>query len=173
MDFATHHYTPRRPREGDFCAVSFFVERDAQTGQLCLWRRRNPTIAFDPLSGGSREEIARGVRGLRFEYYDGINWEDEWGELNPRKEQYSQRSRSNRSGLPEAVRITLWLDPNPRAKSPLADESTNSEPPLLFQTVARLNLAGSSQRGALGDSSTKNGPDSGSPATQGAPNPGN
>ena len=81
LDFATHNYTPRRLREGDYCQVSFFLEKDPQSGQYVLWRRRNPTIALDPLSGGTREEIARGVRGVRFEYYDGFDWYDTWGEI--------------------------------------------------------------------------------------------
>ena len=115
VDFATHNYTPRQPREGDYCQESFFVDKDAENGQLCLWRRRNPTLAFDPLSGGSREEIARGVRGFRLEYYDGIDWYDNWGEQNQRKQETSMRYRGNLSGVPEAARITLWLDANPRA----------------------------------------------------------
>ena len=61
LDFATHNYTPRQPREGDFCEESFYLDKDAGTGQFSVWRRRNPTIAPDALSGGSKEEIARGV----------------------------------------------------------------------------------------------------------------
>src|SRR5579859_27044 len=70
VDFATHNYTPARANEGDFCEVSYFVGRDRETGKYSLWRRRNPTIAPDPLSGGRQEEIARGIQGVRFEYFD-------------------------------------------------------------------------------------------------------
>jgi len=31
VDFATHHYTPRRVREGDFCQVSYFVAKEAES----------------------------------------------------------------------------------------------------------------------------------------------
>jgi prepilin-type N-terminal cleavage/methylation domain-containing protein len=150
LDFATHNHTPSRPRQGDYAQESFFVDKDAENGQLCLWRRRNPTLAFDPLSGGTREEIARGVRGLRFEYYDGIDWYDDWGEQDQRKQQTSLRAKGNLSGMPEAVRITLWLDPNPKAKPADPKDKDNAEPPLVFQTVARLNLAGASSGGASG-----------------------
>ena len=79
MDFATHNYTPRQPRESDYCEVSYYVDKDADSGQFCLYRRRNPMLAPDPLSGGSREEIAQGILGVRFEYFDGTDWYDEVG----------------------------------------------------------------------------------------------
>jgi prepilin-type N-terminal cleavage/methylation domain-containing protein len=156
LDFATHNYTPRRAREGDYCQVSFYVDTEPESGRFALYRRRNPTIAFDPLSGGSREEIARGVRGLRFEYYDGLDWYDTWGEVEgTAKAQSSNRPRSNLAGMPEAVRITLWFDPNPRTRTAAAKEEPATEPPLVFQTVAKLNLAAHSQpSGSAGPDST-------------------
>jgi hypothetical protein len=165
LDFATHNYTPRGHGEGDFCAVSVFLDKDPRSGQLSLFRRRNPHITLDPLSGGSREEIARGVRGLKFEYSDGYDWYEDWGDTDLRgKRQFSQRSHPNLSGLPEAVRITLWLNPSRRA--PLTEErgATTNEPPLVFQTVARLNLADSGETPPSAGSSTNAAPDS---STQG------
>jgi type II secretory pathway component PulJ len=154
LDFATHHYTPRRAGEGDFCETSYFLDRDPASAQYSLWRRRNPAISPDPLSGGKREEIARGVRGLRFEYFDGFDWYDEWGDVEGRgKAQLSGRLQPNRAGMPEAVRVTLWLDANPRplrssVPPALPSEATSgAEAPLVFQTVARLNLAGLSLPG--------------------------
>jgi len=156
LDFATHNYTPRRPREGDFCEVSFFLQPDRESGKFSLWRRRNPTIAPDPLSGGSREEIARGLRGLRFEYYDGYEWYDTWGEAEGNgKKQSSLRDQPNLSGMPEAVRITLWFESDSRSKTATAPENEAPEPPLRFQTVARLNLAAASS-GSSGNGSSDN-----------------
>jgi hypothetical protein len=163
LDFGTHNYTPRRPLESDFCQVSFFLDRDPASGHFTLWRRRNPRLALDPLSGGNREEIARGVRGLRFEYYDGFEWYDSWGDVEGHgKAQSSRRERFNLDGLPDAVRITLWLDPNPNAqpKQVKTETETATEPPLMFQTVARLNLAASVRR-----ASTSGGSDATSQAT--------
>jgi type II secretion system protein J len=151
LDFATHNFTPRRAREADWCEVSYFLDKDRASGQFSLWRRRDATPDDEPLSGGSREEIVPGVRGLKFEYYDGFDWYDEWGDPEGRhKGQISSLDRANLSGMPEAVRITLWLDPGSRpAKEASAKEASaekdSAEPPLVFQTVARLNLAAISQ----------------------------
>ena len=147
LDFATHNYTPRRARESDWCEVSYFLDKNPETGKLSLWRRRDATPDEDPFSGGTREELIRGVIGLKLEYYDGFDWYDEWG--NPdlrRKAESSWREHPNAAGFPEAVRITLLMDPDPRRKK--EEEANRSEggqePPLVFQTVARLNLAAAS-----------------------------
>ena len=156
LDFGTHHYAPHQPREGDFCQVSFYLEKDLRTGQYVLWRRRNPMIALDPLSGGNREEIARGLRGIRFEYYDGFDWYDTWGEVRGHaKAQTSLRDQPNLSGMPEAVRISLWFDSKPASKVSEAEPEKTAEPPMMFQTVARLNLAaGNSQSSSSIDASS-------------------
>src|SRR5215471_2325606 len=133
LDFATHNYTPRRLHEGDFCEVSVFLDKNPRSGQLSLWRRRNPRISMDPLSGGSREELAKGVRGLRFEFSDGVDWYESWGDTKG-KEQFSLRYHPNLSGMPEAVRITLWLNPGPQRKPVEGEDSATNEPPLVFQT---------------------------------------
>jgi prepilin-type N-terminal cleavage/methylation domain-containing protein len=164
LDFATHNYTPRHEHEGDYCEESFFVARDAETRQLGLWRRRNPALSLNPLSGGAREQIATGVRGLRFEYFDGLDWYGSWGDATGTgKKQTSNRPQPNLEGMPEAVRITLWLDASVHGKQPPGSaandksESTNSEPPMMFQTVARLNLGGASQNYAGGSSDSGQG----------------
>jgi type II secretory pathway component PulJ len=169
LDFATHNYTPRRPGEGDFCQESFYLDQEPESGQVCLYRRRNPRLALEPMVGGSKEELARGVAGLRFEYYDGLDWYDSWGDAEGRgKPQSSRKEQTNLEGLPEAVRITLWLEANPRARKaepePAAEKPT-AEPPLVFQTVARLNLAASARDSLMsGASSQGDGSDQSSPA---------
>ena len=136
LDFATHYYMPARPGEGDYCQVSYFVDQGRGTGHFSLWRRRNPRLAPDPLSGGSKEEIVSGLRGLTLEYYDGLDWYGTWGEASARKKvKYTTTQAPNSSGFPEAVRITLLLDLNPEKSA------EKQEPPLAFQTVARLELA--------------------------------
>lgn len=157
LDFATHHHTPRRAGEGDYCQVSYFLQPDPDTGQFTLWRRRHPAIGIDPLAGGQREEVATGLRQLKFEYYDGWEWFDTWGDPEGSgKRETSALAPSNLSGLPEAVRITLAFDPGParRARNARSDtgpieaprqaasnEASAAEPPMVFQTVVRLNLA--------------------------------
>lgn len=157
LDFATHNYEPRRPREADYCQESLYLDRDPETGQFSLWRRRNPVIAFDPLSGGSKEEIAKGVVGLRFEYFDGFDWYDSWGEIKGGKRETSQKYQPNLYGLPEAVRVTLLFDSNPKSKAVSEKGERVLEPPLVFQSVSRLNLAGRTQPGDANDSSRQPG----------------
>ncbi len=152
LDFATHNYPPRRAREGDYCQVSVFLEKDPRSGQYILWRRRNPTIAPDPLSGGTREELARGLRGVQFEYYDGFDWFDTWGEMpGGSKAKSSLRNPSNLTGLPEAVRITLAFDAQANPKAATPPESMTPEPPLIFRTIVHLNLATSSWQDSAGN----------------------
>lgn len=171
LDFATHNYSPDGPNEGDFCQLSFFLEQDKASGKFSLWRRRNPAIGLDPLAGGSREEIARGLRGLKIEYYDGDDWYDDWGEIDNHGRQKSPTlAAPNLSGMPEAVRITLWFDPNPQSKVAVPPDTENVEPPMVFQTVARLNLAAAADRTSGTGSATGNSSDG---SGQGTPGTGN
>ena len=140
LDFATHNYAPKTPTQGDYCEVSYFLSKDQQTGQWALYRRRDPTPDDEPIAGGTREEIIRGLSGLRFEYYDGFEWFDEWGDPDDRgKAANSLQYQPNLEGMPEAVRITLWLETAARKPAPTEENATES--PLVFQTVTRLNLA--------------------------------
>jgi len=169
LDFGTHNYTPRQPREGDFCQESLYLDKDPETGQFSLWRRRNPTIAPDPLAGGTKEELAKGVVGVRFEYFDGLDWYDTWGELKSGKRETSQKEQPNLTGMPEAVRITLMFDSNPQSKKTSETGERVIEPPFVFETVARLNLAANASGGAANDETSDSG---GAAATPGAPNGG-
>jgi len=166
LDFATHNYTPRHAREGDFCETSYYVEQDPQSHRFSLWRRRNPTLALDPMSGGSKEEITQDLIGVRYEYSDGDDWYDDWGEVKGKdKTENSQRQQSNLAGLPKAVRITLMMDSNPRSKTDPATGQRVIELPLVFRTVVQLNLAGASQN----DSGNSGDDASGSTGAQSAP----
>lgn len=154
LDFATHNYTPRRPSQSDYCEISYFVDKDPETGQFCLYRRRNPTLAPDPFSGGSREEIAQGVLGVRFEYFDGVDWYDTWGNTNSSNGQNTiSEALESDEGLPEAVRITLLFDSDPQSKPPTNGGELSSGPPLVFRTVVRLVLANRPKSGASGGNS--------------------
>lgn len=156
LDFATHNYTPLRAGQGDYCEVSYFVEEDPD-GSFSLWRRRNPNLAPDPLSGGSTEEIAENILGVRFEYFDGTDWHDNWGDLNGKDTLRSQQEEnSTATGLPEAVRITLMLDSHPGPKAAADTVERVVGPPLVFQTVAYLNLADTDNGSGQSASGTQN-----------------
>jgi type II secretory pathway component PulJ len=172
IDFATHNYIPRRSGEGDYCQVSYFLDRGSDSEELSLWRRRNPIIAMDPLSGGRREEIASGVRQLKFEYFDGFDWYDTWGDPDGRsRAQTSWRIQPNLTGMPEAVRITLALDGERATETRRSSDESPRKSSMVFQTVVRLDLAGraagsgsgesSATPGSTGDNVTPNQPESG------------
>ncbi len=176
LDFATLNHTPRHPGEGDYCSVSWYVDQDPVSGETHLWRRRNPMMAFDPLSGGEREEIAAGVRGFQLEFYDGFDWFETWGDPQGEvKQQNSNRDRPNLVGMPEAVRITLLMDSEPSTGKPTAattDSATSptaSAPPLRFQTVVRLNLAGVPSGATSSSGGSAPAPGGNTPQQRGAP----
>lgn len=152
IDFATHHFSPRASGEGDFCEMSYFLERTPNSQQYTLWRRRSPGLNFEPLIGGTRDEIATGLQGMGLEYYDGWDWYDTWGDpTGGARRESSQRIQPNLSGLPTAVRITLYFsEPSKPAQAEPAAETgptPDSSPALVFQTVVRLELSESSQGG--------------------------
>ena len=135
VDFATRNYNPTRLGEADWCETSYFVQKDPRSGEFVLLRRRDPSPDPEPLSGGTTEEIATGVKGFRLEYYDGWDWYDEWGDpFN--KQQFSALPDPNASGMPEAVRITLTL-----ATGEKPHEEGAEAPTFTVETTARLNLA--------------------------------
>jgi len=158
LDFATHFYMPARVCEGDYCQVSYFVDKGRDTNHFSLWRRRNPHISPDPLSGGSREEIVPGLRGLTLEYYDGLDWYDTWGDASVKKKtKYTTVEPPNMTGFPEAVRITLLLDPEP------GKSMEKAAPPMVFQTVVRLELADVKAPAGGSDNSSQGGDNGGQP----------
>lgn len=179
LDFGTLNHTPSKPGEGDFCQTSYFVEPDPATGSRVLWRRRNPRIAPDPFAGGTREEIAWGVEQLKFEFYDGYEWYESWGDAQGSRNPNGGRTGSassaaasstawNLSGMPEAVRITLSLQVGPPGRKPaepgVGAPSGNSEAPMVFQTVVRIQVPRASTGSATsGDSGSA----PGAPGSQG------
>jgi type II secretory pathway component PulJ len=166
LDFATHNYTPRHANEGDFCEESYYVEKDPRSGRFSLWRRRNPTLAPEPLQGGKQEPIASDILGLQLEYSDGTDWYENWGEVKgAAKAQNSQSDSSNLSGLPNAVRITLLLDSDPDSKPEPHTGERKIEPPLAFTTVAFLNLAEAARDAANTTSSSSQSSSDQSPTT--------
>ncbi len=151
LDFATRNYTPRQPREADQIEISYFLTRDPQSDSFILARRRDPTPDPEPLEGGAREEIARGVHGLLFEYYDGFEWYEEWGDPDG-KTRGMLFPPSNSYGLPEAVRITIAFDPEDLKAQRAGDGGESEAPkksPITFQTTVRLDLAPTFNRQAV------------------------
>lgn len=148
LDFATRNYIPKTVGEADWCETSYFLQKDAATSEYVLYRRRDPTPDPEPLAGGAQEEIVRGVRGFRLEFYDGFDWYDEWGDPTG-KQQFASFPDPNVSGLPEAVKITLSL-----ANDKVREGETNTV--VVLQTTARVNMALFFYRSTGGSSGTNN-----------------
>src|SRR3954471_23537673 len=163
LDFSTRNYDPKRAREPDYCEVSYFLTPEKESDSYLLIRRRDPTPDPEPLEGGVQQEIARGVRGLRIEYYDGFDWFDDWGDPEG-KAKGMMIPPSNSSGLPEAVRVTIVFDPERKPKrrdavgreGTIAKEQREEKAPMTFQTVARVELAGLYNRRASSQASGNN-----------------
>ncbi len=170
IDFSTRNYTPHGSREPDYCEISYYLEPDEESGSFILRRRRDPTPDPEPLIGGSREEIARGVKGLRIEYYDGFDWWDDWGDPEG-KTKGMTRPPLNSYGLPEAVRITLLFDPESSIHKS-GEPATEPKEGMTFQTVARLDLAPYFARQTSSSSSSSSGSTAQSPGAAPAGLPG-
>ena len=172
VDFATRYHKPAAPGETGFRETSYFLGINETTGTLSLWRRSDSYRDPEPLSGGLIEEIVRNVQGLKLEYYDGIEWFDDWGSAEPQPlDAMSLLLSSNLSGMPKAVRITLKLAVNPkknsRSSSSLASSASfqnstgeSSVDPaddgdsMTFQTIVRLIKTSVESEDASGSSST-------------------
>jgi hypothetical protein len=148
LDFATHHHAPRAPGEGDLCEVSYFVDRNRETGAFGLWRRIDASPDGEPFAGGIKQEIATGLRRFRLEHYDGFIWHESWGERSQaaRGGEGAVLGFSNLYGLPEAVRITIAFagkdEPRPAPRRSAPEEGAAADDgELVFQTIVRLNLA--------------------------------
>ena len=173
VDFSTRNYNPKRLREPDYCEISYFLTRDSESDSFILVRRRDPTPDPEPLEGGSQEEIARGVRSLRFEYYDGFEWFTEWGDPEG-KTKGMTLPPSNSYGLPEAVKIIIVFDPEtkPRRTDEQGEKEDEEKEPMTFETIARLDLAPLFNRQAIQSQNANSGDGASQqaqPATEGVP----
>lgn len=146
LDFGTLSYTPERIGEGDFCETSYFVNPSSTGDGFSLWRRRDPTPDQEPFSGGYREEIAPGIGGPKLEFYDGLFWHDTWGDPDGTAELSSSALLAdNLVGLPDAIRVTLWIHPEDGRSDKVSTPETpdgNKASPLVFQTIVHLPTAG-------------------------------
>ncbi|MBI5182567.1 MAG: prepilin-type N-terminal cleavage/methylation domain-containing protein [Nitrospirae bacterium] len=90
-------------KESELHEIGYFVKEDAvhkasgKDKAVSLYRREKKTIGKEPpLEGGNSYELTEEIAGIRFAYYDGSKWKDNWD------------SRTNKS-LPKAVEVELIL----------------------------------------------------------------
>jgi hypothetical protein len=187
LDFHARSWTPARPGEGDIAEVSWYADLNPRTGEIGLWRRKDPSPDHEPLAGGIREEIAAGIAGFTLEFTDGFRWYDTWGPPELSGGSFAS-SLFNSSGFPYAVRITLAFAAPERGPRPPAgaqarppgrgrrrdrpgEPAADISAPLVFQTVVYLNLADhvtySSSTSAAGGTEGGGAPAGGAPGSSG------
>ena len=83
------------PGKSDVSRIRYYLEKDAK-GRTWLMREVK-CLQADDSSKGQIAEIADGIRDLTFRYYDGKEWQKEWGSEKELK-------------LPAAVEINLGLE---------------------------------------------------------------
>jgi general secretion pathway protein J len=65
-------------KESELCEIGYYLEKDNETGESFLFRREDWNVDGTLEEGGRPLELAEGVDGLNFRYYDGQEWADEW-----------------------------------------------------------------------------------------------
>jgi general secretion pathway protein J len=101
-------------RESELCEIGYYLEKDEETG--FLFRREDWNVDGTLEEGGRPLELAEGVDGLNFKYYDGNEWVDEWD------------SRIKK-GLPKAIEVELIMR-DPRRKR------------ITFRNIFKVHIAG-------------------------------
>jgi len=92
----SHFRWAKDSKESDLCEIGYYLEKDAETGESLLFRREDWNMDGTLEEGGRPLELAEGVDGLNFRYYDGEEWADDWD------------SRI-KGGLPMAIEVVLIL----------------------------------------------------------------
>ena len=85
-------------RDPGFCEIGYYTETDPETDKVVLFRREDDTVDDEIDNGGIILELAEGIQGLDFKYYD-----DEENELD---EWHSEDTKR----IPKMVKITLSLE---------------------------------------------------------------
>lgn len=120
--------------EGDLCEIGYALVPDPEVpAYRQLVRRVQPDLVADRDATRDIYPLLVQVRGLRFRFFDGRTWREEWGREN------------TQNTLPRAVEVVLYL----------ADPSTGSlqagdpaEKVVAFSTVIDLPLAKRQSAGA-------------------------
>ncbi len=65
-------------KESELCEIGYYLEKNEETRESFLFRREDWNVDGTLDEGGNPLEVAEGVDGLNFRYYDGKDWVDEW-----------------------------------------------------------------------------------------------
>ena len=89
-------------KESELCEIGYYLEKNEETRESFLFRREDWNVDGTLEEGGRPLELAEGVDGLNFRYYDGDEWVDEW----------DSRIKNE---LPNAIEVVLIMR-DPRQK---------------------------------------------------------
>ncbi|NIS60473.1 MAG: hypothetical protein GTO13_07200 [Proteobacteria bacterium] len=103
-------------RESELCEIGYYLEKDPETEKSFFFRREDWNVDGTLQEGGVVLEMAEGVDGLNFRYYDGEEWVDEW-------------DSKARNGLPKAIEVVLLM-------------SDQSQKRIAFSNVIPVPMAG-------------------------------
>ncbi|MGH7962725.1 MAG: type II secretion system protein GspJ [Candidatus Binatia bacterium] len=113
--------------EGDLSEISYALVPDPQVPTYRqLVRRVRPDLAADREAAGDIYPLLVQVRGLRFRFFDGRNWREEWGRENTQNK------------LPRAVEVVLYLAAPSTGRRRAGD---SGEAVVAFSTIVDLPLA--------------------------------
>jgi general secretion pathway protein J len=83
-------------RESELCEIGYYLETDREMEKTFLFRREDWNVDGTLEEGGITLELAEGIDGLNFRYYDGEEWVDDW-------------DSKAKGGLPKAIEVILLV----------------------------------------------------------------
>ncbi len=103
LPFDSLHFTSlshvrwvRDSRESELCEIGYYLETDREMEKAFLFRREDWNVDETLEEGGITLELAEGIDGLNFRYYDGEEWVDDW-------------DSKAKGGLPKAIEVVLLM----------------------------------------------------------------
>ena len=103
-----------------FSAVVFADQNDQ-----VLVRRVTSNLMPPTTINPDDEVLCRGVRSFNVRYYDGTDWYDAWDSTQPASNIAPLQSKA----LPQAVEVTLELEPSAAGPAPLARAASDAAGP--------------------------------------------
>ena len=103
LPFDSLHFTSlshvrwvRDSRESELCEIGYYLEREQDMEKSFLFRREDWNVDGTIEEGGITLELAEGIDGLNFRFYDGEEWVDEWDSESKKR-------------LPKAIEVVLLM----------------------------------------------------------------
>ena len=123
LPFDSLHFTSlshvrwvRDSKESELCEIGYYLEKNEETRESFLFRREDWNVDGTLEEGGRPLELAEGVDGINFRYFEGEEWVDDW-------------DTRIKDGLPKAIEVVLIMR-DPRRKR------------IAFSSIVSIPMAG-------------------------------